>query len=467
MRKYLRCISLPLSAIVGALVFLNLFAQVSFRLQALQAGFSVHTSCSGYTVLRVPPIGEVRAKTHRGPISIKITLENVDLDRLKKMLADSPEQSKVVEQAKEALSSAVRRLVAISMGLGFAGGIFGLVVIQRRRWNELIMGGLVGFTTVLVLLFGTYSTFNAAKFQNPEYSGVLKAAPWMIGLAGESFSTVNTWSNQMRSMANNLYGLFQRIESLRAITPGDGEIKVLHVSDIHNNPAAFNFIDQVVKTFNINIIIDSGDLSDFGTPLEAASFERIKNLSVPYVLIPGNHETPNIVGELKRLPNVAVLEAGIWEAEGLKIAGISDPAALTDEWKTADEKKLDSYAGKLDQIISDSGVSTDIVAVHNPRIAEHFWGKVPVVLTGHNHQYKIKEKQNSIIVNAGTTGASGIGALKTRDEIPYTLVLLHFDRTADGLRLKYTDTIRISNLQGGYSLERKIYPELYSKAPGF
>ena len=341
MWKYLRYVSLPLFAVVGALVFLNLFAHVSFRMEALQASFSVHTSQGGYTILEVPPVGEVRAFTHKGPLGVRISLENVDPDRLKKFLAEGPEQSLVIADAKKALNQAVRRLIALSLGLGAAGGLFGLIVLQRRKWKEFLLGGLIGLTTVMVLLFGTYQTFDINKFQNPEYDGVLKAAPWMIGLVGESFSTVNTWSKQMRGMAVNLYGLFQRVESLQTTSGGEGDLKVLHVSDIHNNPAAFNFIDQVVKTFNVNMVIDSGDLSDFGTPLEAASFERIKGFRIPYVIAPGNHETPGIVGELKRLSNVTVLEGNVIEVDGLKIAGIRDPSSLRNDWKSPSEAEID------------------------------------------------------------------------------------------------------------------------------
>lgn len=466
MRKYLCYVALPLFAVVGALVFLNLFAHVSLRLEALQAGFSVQTSHGGYTILEVPPVGEIRAFTHKGPLSVKISLENVDPDRLKKFLAEGPEQSQVIIEAKKVLNQAVRRLIILSLGLGAAGGLFGLIILQRRKWKEFLLGGLIGLTTVMVLLFGTYQTFDINKFQNPEYDGVLKAAPWMIGLVGESFSTVNTWSKQMRGMAENLYGLFQRVESLQAVSAGEGDLKVLHVSDIHNNPAAFNFIDQVVKTFNVNMIIDSGDLSDFGTPLEAAAFERIKEFRIPYVITPGNHETPAIVGELKKLSNVNVLEEGVIEVDGLKIAGIRDPSSLRNDWKSPDKAEINRFSQRLDKIIKGSTEQPDIIVAHNPGIAEQFWGRAPVVLTGHNHRYSIKEHPASIIINAGTSGASGIGALRTPKEVPYTFVLLHFDRTGDGIRLKYTDTISISNVQSGYSLERKIYPELYNKLPG-
>ena len=462
MKNYSRYLLLPLIAVIGALTLFNLFAQVTFRLEAVQANISIRTFQNGYTVVRVPPVGEVRANTHKTPLSIRITLENIYLDPLKKLLTEEPEQRKMVDGAKPVLLAALRKLAALSLALGCAGGVLGLVIVQRRNPKELLTGGLIGLLTVAVLLFGTYRSYDPGKFQHPEYDGMIKAAPWMIGLVGESVSTVNTWGKQMRGMANNLYGLFQRVDSLQAMAPGDGEIKILHVSDIHNNPASFNVIDQLVKTFRVDLIIDSGDMSDLGTPLEAAALERVRKLQVPYFITPGNHETTTVIQELHKVPNIKVLNGKVEVFKGLTVAGIHDPFSLRNDWQPPSVPEIaDSVIG-LREIIRRSGKSPDIVVAHNPEIASEFWGDFPVVLTGHNHQYKIGVKHKSVFINAGTSGASGIGALKSQKEIPYTFVLLHFDRTAAGIRLKYTDTIRISNRQSGYSLERKIYSELYN-----
>ncbi len=466
MKKYSLYLLIPLFAITGALLFLNLFARVDFRLEALQASFSMKTSLGGYTVLKIPPVGEVKAQTHKTPVRINISLENIDLDRLKKVLAEGTEEAELAVEARQVLAGTVRRFIYHTLALSFAGGVFGLLVLQRRRIKELVTGGLIGLATVSVILLGTYYTFDIKRFQNPEYEGVIKAAPWMIGLAQESLATVDTWSKQMKGIAANLNGLFQRVDSLQAISPGEGEIKVLHVSDIHNNPASFEFIGQVVKTFGIDLVIDSGDMSDLGTPLESVLLERVKKLQVPYIITPGNHETPSIVQELRKTPNVKVIEGGIVNVKGLKIAGIADPLSFTNDFKPPVPEKIDESIRQLEAAINKAGSNPDIVVAHNPKIAGNFWGQVPVVLTGHDHQYRIKVKPNSIFIDAGTSGAAGVGALQTKEEIPYSFVLLHFDRNGrEGVRLKYTDTIRISNLQSGYSMERKVYPELYNSAP--
>lgn len=463
MKKYLSYLVVPIFAVLGALIFINLLANVHFKMDAVQAKLSLHTSLRGETIIKVPPIGEIKAKTHQIPVSITISLENIYLDEIKEILAEGPKQNKLIEDAKVVLNREIRKFVTITLALGFAGGLFGLLVIQRRSLKELLAGGFIGLVVVSVLLFGVYRTYDTEKFRNPEYTGMIKAAPWMIGLVEESLVTFNTWGKEMRGIANNLYGMFQRVENLQAMGQGDGEVKILHVSDIHNNPASFDFMSQVVKSFGVDFIIDSGDMSDFGTPLESAMLGKVQKLEVPYIFIPGNHETPAIVSELKKIPNVTVLDGKVKKVRGLSIAGVEDPSSNSGDYRVSGESKIREVTGRMEDIITNSGTNPDIVVIHNPRIASGFWGKVPVVLSGHDHQYKIKVKSNSVFIDAGTSGAAGVGALMTEKEIPYSFVLLHYARTGEGImRLKYTDTIRISNLQSGYSLERRVYSEIFA-----
>jgi len=460
MKKYLHYVSIPLFAIIGAIIFVNLFAQVDFKLQALQARISVQASTKGYTVLQISPFGEVMARTHKTPLRVNISLENIDMELLGDLLETGTEQDKIVTDANDALAAAIRKFIILTAALGFAGGLFGVFVIGTRNLKELILGGIIGFAIVSLLMLGTYRTFDIDQFQSPEYNGVLKAAPWMIGLAEEAFNTVNTWGKQMRGIAININGLFQRVESLQAMAPGEGEFKILHVSDIHNNPASLEFIDQMVRTFGIDMVIDTGDLSDFGTPLEASLFEGIRKLGVPYVIVPGNHETPAIIQEMKQLPNVLLIENGVLAVKGIRIAGIADPASDSLEYKVNMEE-LKEFAQILEGSIKGAEKKPDLLAIHNVKLAEKLTGQVPVILSGHDHRFKINFRGDSLFIDAGTSGASGIGALQTDRDIPYSFVLLHFDRSAAGVRLKYTDTITISGKQSGYSLERKIYPQLY------
>ncbi|HHX75317.1 MAG TPA: hypothetical protein GX699_10490 [Firmicutes bacterium] len=118
---------------------------------------------------------------------------------------------------------------------------------------------------------------------------------------------------------------------------------------------------------------------------------------------------------------------------------------------------LDQYGLRLQQLLAAEEEEIHVACAHHPRIAEKSLGLVPVVLTGHTHQFAITERGRSVMINAGTTGAEGIRGLQTVKETPYTLALLHFSRREDyGIYLKAVDIIHVYQLQSGFSLERRL-----------
>ena len=57
----------------------------------------------------------------------------------------------------------------------------------------------------------------------------------------------------------------------------------------------------------------------------------------------------------------------------------------------------------------------DIFGVHNNRIALAIEpGVFPVILFGHNHVLEVVQKEETMYINAGTTGASGIRGFQAR-----------------------------------------------------
>lgn len=106
----------------------------------------------------------------------------------------------------------------------------------------------------------------------------------------------------------------------------EADVLVLHVSDIHNNPVAYNFAAQVVESFDVDLILDTGDLTDWGTALEAEITRRIEALGRPYVFVSGNHDSPQVVQRLLETSHAVVLGEPVVIA-GLHIAGTGDLVA--------------------------------------------------------------------------------------------------------------------------------------------
>lgn len=461
MRRILVAVIISVVAIAGALLMLNFFGNTDFQINGLEAELKIDLQKPGMTEIQVPPLGKITAKTHKSPAGIKIILKSIDLNQLKGMVEEAPKAGELAGKVEADIKSKFKALIYKVILLGIIGGTGSIWLLQRRHWYEYLYGAILGIVTVSLLLTLTYKSYNTDSFQSPEYEGMLKTAPWMIGLVQEGIAKFDLWGQQLQSVADNLYDMFQRVDSLEAMGPeGNGDLRVLHVSDLHNNPAAFDFIEQVAETFQADFIVDTGDISDFGTPLETVFLERLKAIKVPYVFVPGNHETEDIIRELRNTPNVKVVEEGPVKVKGVNIIGISDPAAYGREIKSGEEAFIETE-NKLSRIIAEGSQEPDILAVHNHRLAGKFVGVAPVILHGHDHAYKIRNAKGSVIIDAGTTGAAGVGGLEANKDIPYSLVVLQFKRQEKGYKLIAADTIKVSNMQSGYSLERKMFPELY------
>jgi Icc-related predicted phosphoesterase len=446
-----------LLAVIGMLIFISLLGNFTTAIDAFQVELGLTVFDHGMTQLSMPPLGRVRARTHFPPLMFKVALANINLDQLQTTIGQVDD-----EQFLSGLRHDAWRTVHIFIGrlllLAFLGGMAGPYFFGERERRRLLAAGLVGMLVLGTLLVVSYATFQPLAFMNPEFEGILKAAPWMFGLLEEALFKVRTLGEQLEVIAVNINLLFEQVERLEPVGTVDGLLKVAHISDLHNNPAGMDFVAQVVATFNVDIVIDTGDITDFGTPIEAELAVPIENFGIPYVFVPGNHDSPEVIARLSELENVIVLEEGIVEVSGLRIAGIADPSSRDTGMVVAADYILDEYAARLHSVLDGAEATPHVVAVHHPRIARAFLGRVNVILTGHIHQLSIDEKGSSVMINAGTTGAAGVRGLQARRETPFTLVLLHWDKRADGeFYLKAADVIRVFQLQSGFSLERRLF----------
>ncbi len=443
-----------LASILGAILIVSVFSPSIYDTGPFEIGIRAEFWHQGKTEIELTPFGTVRADTHLMPLNINISLEHVDLNELTHFFELTGDDSeKLVEKWEEKIYDIARSFTAKLLGLGVIGGLSGNLVLGTRDKKGLAFGGFVGLLLVALILFGTFFTYDHMAFFNPEYQGAIESFPYVMGLIEESLTRLGELGDQLELISINLYSLFQRIDELPPLGDLDGEYKILHVSDIHNNPAAYDFIFQISESFEVDMIIDTGDITDYGTPLEAELTRRIYELDVPYIFIPGNHDSPEVNDTMREIENVVVLEEGMVEILGFNIAGIKDPSAVSTEMAVKSEEILIEYAERLEEIIDSSGTTPDIVGVHHPLIAERFLSDVEVVLTGHTHRVGSKIKDESTLINAGTTGAAGIRGFQVDEDVPYSLALLQMGEERELLAI---DLIEITHLEGGYRVERII-----------
>lgn len=448
--------------VVTTFTFVTLFGDMSFNIQGFEFRLSLEIFDNGLTEISIPPVGIISAKTHQTPLKLGITLTNIDIDLLQKIIEEPIVQAdlmaKIIDEVRWNLGVFVARMLLIA----FIGGAFAMLLLHKRDVLDYLKAALMGFGIMAILLTGTFYTYNFNEFSNPQYKGVIKAAPWMIGFAQEAFVKVDQLGEQLKVTADSLYELFEKVDIVRPIGEFANTIKVLHISDIHNNPAAYDFIQQVSESFEADLIIDTGDISDFGSPLEVILLERIKDFTIPYLFVAGNHDSPEIISAMENIDNVVVLNDEIINIKGFNILGIHDPASISTDIVLPNEGAVFEYIKKAKIILEDSNTTPDILMVHHPHIAEAFMTTLPVILHGHRHRTSIKSDSGSVIIDAGTTGAAGIRGLQSKTEVPYSVVLLHFIRNEeeDRIKLRAADVIKVFNLEGGFNIERTIFDEV-------
>jgi len=456
--KRRQTVKLFLLALLGTVIFVSLFGSYTTTLEAFQIELRVKIFDQGFTQLEFPPLGLVRAKTHLPPLMLSVRLTNINLQQMEKILShtdDAVYLNNLQSLAKREANIFLWRL----LWLAFIGGFAGPYLFGERDRRRLIAAALSGVLILGIMLATAYATFQPLAFMNPEFEGILAAAPWMFGLIEDLLLHVKNLGAQLELVVGSINNLFTQVERFQPLGTAEGDLKVAHISDLHNNPAGMDFVRQVIETFGVHMVIDTGDITDFGTDLEAGLAAPIEAFGIPYVFVPGNHDAPNAIMRLKSIPNVHVLEEGVIEILDLCLAGIADPASGGSNMVIAAEPVLDDYAVRLQEIINEAKRSPHLIAVHHPRIARHFLQKVPLILTGHTHQFSLEQLGETVVINAGTTGAAGIRGLQTGRETPYSLVLLHFARQKEGdLSLKAADIIHVFQSKSGFSLERRFFP---------
>ena len=290
-----------LLAVLGLLVVVNLFSQTDYRFFSLVVKLSVRLGSAPQTRLIVPPVGEVRAKTHWFPVQINAELRSVDLTLLRQT-AFSPllKEGQLPREVQEGASKILLHFLLKQVSLAFLGAALGLCAAGIRSAGKLVQADCRN-PRVLVVTGLVLAAYDLEAFQSPEYEGMIEAAPWLLGLVREALGQVEELGDRVQTLAANLYTALQQLEELGPVGLVEADIMVLHVSDIHNNPVAYNFAAQVIESFGVDVILDTGDLTDWGTALEAEITKRIKQLGLPYIFVSGNHDSPEVVSRLREI----------------------------------------------------------------------------------------------------------------------------------------------------------------------
>ncbi len=443
----------------GSGLGLAVAGNVSAEVGPFDTTVSARPSLSGRTAVKLAPLGEITLDTHDSPLSLQFRVDELRLAEAERIARD-PEELESLEDdlagdARGALLSVATRCLIVAV-LGGAAGAFA----ASPRLRGALLGGLVGGGCAVAIGAATIATFDVDAVGEPSYTGLLTVAPAAVGNVEGVIDRFGEYRVQLTDLVDNVASLYQAAQGLPTFDPDDGTIRVLHVSDIHLNPQAFDLIDLLVDQFHVDAVADTGDITDWGSEPETRLLERIGDVGVPYVWVRGNHDSATTQLAVAAQPNAVVLDGGATSVAGLRFWGIADTRYTpnkdqptgTDEEREAAQAAAPMVARRL---ADDEPPAVDVVMVHDARMAEDIGGEVPLVLAGHSHRAEERSLGLTRLLVEGSTGGAGLRALRGDQPEPLTCTVLYFDE--DTRALVAYDRITVQGLgETAVRIERHV-----------
>ncbi|QGV79789.1 metallophosphoesterase family protein [Streptomyces ficellus] len=446
---YARAFGLVVVVLFGAWLGLLIVGSVRTPVGPVDTSMTLRPSLHGGTKINVSPLGALELDSHTAPIRLDVDVDQLDPVR-SQALVEHPEritglQDEITRDVADGTTElAWRSCVAVVSGATALG-----LAVYRRPRRALAAGGLA-----LALLgaagVSAYATWNPKSVLEPRFSGLLSSAPSVVGNARSIVSEFDVYQKELARLVTNVTKLYDAASTLPTYQPDPGTMRVLHVSDIHLNPAAWEIVRSLVEQYRIDVIIDSGDTMDHGTAAENGFLDPISDLGAPYVWVRGNHDSQVTQRYLEGLRNVHVLDGGrAVTVAGLRVAGTGDPQFTPDRSVVPAGDDAERAAGarlaaSLDRQAR-AGTPVDIAVAHNPVAAEQTDGEVPLVLAGHVHRRVNKLLPDGTRLKIeGSTGGGGLRALERDEPEKVHASVLYLDR--DTRRLQAWDEITLGGL---------------------
>ncbi|MCU7723587.1 metallophosphoesterase [Actinoplanes sp. KI2] len=483
--------AIALIGIGGAVIGTMLFAHATIAVGPFRAEMSITPSIQGGTEVDIPPLGSLHLDSHDGPIHLKVNLGSLDQSRTEALIDDPAAISSAGEHAVEDVRTGVVRLGIRALGIAVLSALL-LSALVFRNIRRVAAAGLTALVVTLGSLGLAAATLRPGSIAEPRYEGLLVNAPAVVGDARRIADNYGKYADQLQQIVSNVSRLYTTVSSLPVYEPAGNTTRILHVSDLHLNPASWGLIRTVVQTFDIDAVVDTGDMVDWGSAAETNYVTSIPSVGVPYIYVRGNHDSGIIQSAVARQKNAIVLDNKITTIDGLTIAGIGDPQFTPDKTTAEPPPNGDEQGGnplvaagnQLAQTIRASGKPVDIAMVHDPAMATPLSGVVPLVLAGHLHKREVSllsaptPEPSASGVSAspapaplasadgfqgpmptrlmveGSTGGAGLRGLEKEKPTPLTLSVLYFDEKH---QLKAYDDIQLGGTgESNVEMQRNV-----------
>lgn len=409
---------------------------------------------NGQTVVRVPLLGSISAKTHSAPLEISLSVDEVDPNAVQEAFRSVRSREELTSRLRRGLGEGARHLAVRGiLGGGILGALAALILPHRRPWWAAL--GAAGGLLSASLLFGlTAREFNVGAFEEPRFNGPVERAPEIIEAVQRRAGSIRDLRSRFSAGAGRLSQVLA-LANRPLDNPHSGTVAILHISDVHSNPLGLELAKQLAVSFKVDAIVDTGDLTSFGEPIEGRIGELIPSMPVPYLVVPGNHDSDANRTTLARTPNVTLLHDTVAEIKGVRVMGWSDPAftaknglsqAEADNLQRDRAPVVASRAGEL---------RPHVLAVHSRLLARDAMGQVPLILAGHRHRQRNETEGGTRLLEVGSTGATGLGSFLVQGDRDYEAQIVYFRDT----RAVALDYIRLRGFGADFTVQRQTLEE--------
>ncbi|WP_404385736.1 DUF998 domain-containing protein [Knoellia locipacati] len=285
-------------------------------------------------------------------------------------------------------------------------------LVRRRRPGRWALVGATAAWAVACAAtgLGMWQTYQPARQLEFTSTGVLGTVQRNQSL----LSDVEARTAQVSPYLRNLIALSSALQDKYSPTElaQPTALRVLLVSDLHAGNQ-YALMRTIVEEEDIDLVVDTGDLVNFGTVAEgnaSGMFAGIASVPVPYVFVRGNHDATSatdraILDRMASIPNVVLLQPAdetytVVEAGGIRIGGFNDPRWFGDDGKRSKDKQQPAKRAFVAAFEQEAPL--DLLVSHEPWAVQDV-PRADVAVNGHMHTPDLEGNR----IQAGTFTGGG------------------------------------------------------------
>ena len=321
--------------------------------------------------------------------------------------------------------------IVVGIAVRFVAGLLiadAATLLALRAWRarpRRLVGVAAGATVLAVIAptFAGWQAYRADRVSNVATTSLLGYARANTDILGDLTHRSAEASRYVVSALALSNALQNKVvpESPDAPTA----LRVLFVSDIHGVDQ-YPLMKRIIGDEDIDVVVDSGDLINFGDEQEASVsgiFKGIRSLGVPYLFVAGNHDSSSpkdhrLLDALAAIPNVHLLQPNSDTYNevvlaGVRFGGFNDPRYYGD----GDPHKPQHQVNARNDFVAAFRGSPlpDVIVSHEPPAVDGIDASHSLLVSGHLHVPKLQDNKMTVGTFTGG-GLFGARIARTADQ---------------------------------------------------